>query len=151
MFFRTSLLLAILYFISFGIKGQMTFTMKDTTVAECDGIHTDSDLKTFPTGHYLANEDYIFSICPGQGATIYYSFTSFHTESLLDTLTFFDGPNILSPRLGQYSGNLNGALPATIVANSGCLTIQFTSDAVLEFPGWVANWNSTAIYLHSIK
>lgn len=144
MFFRTSLLLAILSFISFGIKGQMTFTMKDTTVAECDGIHTDSDLKTFPTGHYLANEDYIFSICPGQGATIYYTFTSFHTESLLDTLTFFDGPNILSPRLGQYSGNLNGALPTTIVANSGCLTIQFTSDAVLEFPGWIANWNSTA-------
>ena len=127
-----------------GMFSQQTFPMKDTTVAECDGIHTDSDLKTFPSGHYLSNEDYIFSICPGTGATIYYTFTSFFTESLIDTVTFYNGPNTSSPRLGTYSGNLNGALPPTIVANSGCLTITFKSDGVLEFPGWTANWVSTA-------
>lgn len=122
----------------------MTFVMQDTTVTECDGIHTDSDAKTFPAGQYNANENYTFSICPGSGATVYYTFTSFHTEPLLDTITFYNGPSTASPRLFQYSGNLNASLPPTIVANSGCLTIQFTSDAVLEFPGWIANWNSTA-------
>ena len=127
-----------------GLLSQQTFPMKDTTVVECDGIHTDSDLKTFPSGHYLANEDYTFSICPGTGATIYYTFTSFHTESLIDSVTFYNGPDTTSPRIGTYSGNLNGALPPTIVANSGCLTITFKSDGVLEFPGWIANWVSTA-------
>lgn len=126
------------------LLSQQTFSMKDTTVAECDGIHTDSDLKVFPAGQYLANEDYTFSICPGTGATIYYTFTSFFTEIGIDTLTFYDGPNTLSPRIGTFSGNLNGALPPTIIATSGCLTITFKSDGVLEFPGWVANWVSTA-------
>jgi gliding motility-associated-like protein len=129
---------------SFNVDSQSTFPMKDTIVAECDGIHTDSDAKIFPAGQYNANEDFTFSICPGTGATIYYTFTSFYTESLLDTLTFFNGPDILSPRLGQYSGNLNASLPGTIIANSGCLTIHFKSDGVLEFPGWIANWNTYA-------
>ncbi|MDA9261965.1 gliding motility-associated C-terminal domain-containing protein [Flavobacteriales bacterium] len=129
---------------SFNVVSQSTFPMKDTVVAECDGIHTDSDAKIFPAGQYNANEDFTFSICPGTGATVYYTFTSFYTESLLDTLTFFNGPNILSPRLGQYSGNLNATLPGTIIANSGCLTIHFKSDGVLEFPGWIANWNTYA-------
>ena len=144
MFFRITVLLTVLSFASFRVNGQMTFTMKDTTVAECDGIHTDSDAKTFPAGQYNANENFTFSICPGTGATVTYTFTSFHTEPLLDTITFFNGPNTASPRLGQYSGNLNASLPPPIIANSGCLTIHFKSDAVLEFPGWVANWNSTA-------
>ncbi len=126
------------------LYSQQTFPMNDTTVTECDGIHTDTDLKVFPAGQYLSNEDYTFSICPGSGATIYYTFTSFYTEPGIDTLTFYDGPNTLSPRLGTFSGNLNASLPPTIVATSGCLTITFKSDGVLEFPGWVANWVSTA-------
>jgi gliding motility-associated-like protein len=144
MYFKTSFLLAVLSFLSIGLNAQNTYTMKDTTVTECDGIHTDSDAKAFPAGQYNSNEDFTFTICPGTGATVYYTFTSFFTESLLDTLTFFDGPNRTSPSIAQFSGNLNSSLPPTIVATSGCLTIHFKSDAVLEFPGWVANWNSTA-------
>ena len=65
---------------SFNVDSQSTFPMKDTIVAECDGIHTDSDAKIFPAGQYNANEDFTFSICPGTGATIYYTFTSFYTK-----------------------------------------------------------------------
>jgi len=139
--------LVLSFYLFLGIKSllsQQTFPMKDTTVAECEGIHTDSDLKIFPAGQYLANEDYTFSICPGSGATIYYTFSSFFTEVGIDTVTFYDGPNILSPRIATYSGNLNASLPPTIIANSGCLTITFKSDGVLEFPGWIATWFSDA-------
>lgn len=129
---------------SFHLVSQATFPMKDTTVAECDGIHTDSDAKVFPAGQYLANELFVFSICPGTGATINYTFTSFYTELNEDTLTFFDGPDTLSPRIGVFSGNLNATLPPTIIATSGCLTMRFRSDGVLEFPGWTAVWNTYA-------
>ncbi|MGB1039490.1 MAG: gliding motility-associated C-terminal domain-containing protein [Flavobacteriales bacterium] len=144
MFKRIFIFFVFVVFLSFQLTSQMTFEMKDTTVAECDGIHTDSDFKTFPAGHYDELENYTFTICPGVGATIYYTFTSFWTEGGIDTVNFYNGPSTASPFIAQYSGNLNGSLPPTIVANSGCLTITFHSDGSLEFPGWIANWNSTA-------
>lgn len=61
-----------------------------------------------------------------------------------DTLYIFDGPTTASPLIGAYNNNSDPALylssiDASIFNTSGCLTVRFVSDGVIEGTGWKAN------------
>ena len=115
--------------------------MMNATVGDCNGILMDSDGNPITVGDYGHNENYIFTICVPGADSIIMSFLSFCTETGRDVITFYDGPDTLSPMIGlPVSGPT--AMPGTIIASSGCLTIHFISDASVSCTGWEANWSS---------
>ncbi len=138
-------LFAILAFLLFGAMqaaAQPVFNMMDTTVSVCKGKLYDSG---GPNNIYKNNEDYTFTICTGAQIKLVFNqlANKFCLEPGVDTIRFFDGPNTASPKIGAtYSGT---TAPPTIVANSGCLTIHFKSDANVAYCGWEASWTSTVI------
>lgn len=130
--------LAILWVIH-SLDAQDTYTMTNALVTECDGVLTDSDAGQIP-GTYDHNENFTFSICISQADKITLQFISFCTEEQFDILRIFDGPDTLSTLIGgPYSGVLS---PFSVTATSGCMTINFISDANVVCTGWVAVWTT---------
>lgn len=121
---------------------QTIYNMSNMTVTECKGILLDSENGS-PTGAYDHNENYTFSICIPGAPQITLEFDDFCTEEpfmgmYFDYMRFYDGPDTLSPQIGGiYSGI---TLPPDIVATSGCLTVNFISDANVACTGWEASW-----------
>ncbi len=116
---------------------QPTYNMSNQTVDDCKGFLLDSELGDLD-GTYDHNENYtFFFFIPGvQEITL--NFTSFCTELDFDYMRFFDGPDTLSAQIGPaYTGEPN---PPPITAYSGCLTINFISDASVTCDGWNAWW-----------
>jgi gliding motility-associated-like protein len=117
---------------------QGEYNMTNTTVFDCEGFLLDSDAGN--NENYDHDEDLTFSICISQANSITLLFSEFQTENKIDSIRFFDGPNINSPQIGSaYSGT---TLPPAIVAGSGCLTVNFKSDASLSFSGFRARWEA---------
>jgi len=78
------------------------------------------------------------TICPDNpGDAVTLTFTAFNTEAGYDQLLIYDGPTTAAPLVGTYSGT---ALPPAISSthSSGCLTLVFTSDGSVNYPGWAA-------------
>ena len=112
-----------------------------TTVNTCLGGLYDSG-GTGANVNYQNNENYVITVCPnipGDFMTLLWTvFTLDCTDNIpgpgtdADNVTIYDGPNTGSPTLGTYycgqlgPGSLFGATPANL---SGCLTIEFTSNA----------------------
>ncbi|MBO6517657.1 MAG: hypothetical protein JJ975_14015, partial [Bacteroidia bacterium] len=71
---------------------QNDYYMSNATVSDCKGNFYDSD-NGLITGDYDHNEDYIFTICVPNAASITLSFTSFCTESVEDFIIIYDGPD----------------------------------------------------------
>ena len=63
-------------------------------------------------------------------------FTAFNLENNWDFLRIYNGPTSSSPLLATLTGT---TIPGNITATSGCLTLVFTSDGVINAPGWLAN------------
>lgn len=120
-------------------KGQTTYPMANATVTECDGILTDSELGLIP-GTYEHNENLTFTICIAQAEEITINFISFCTEETFDILRIFDGPDTLSTLIGGPYTGAQG--PFSVTATSGCMTINFISDANVVCTGWVAVWDT---------
>ena len=80
-------------------------------------------------------------MCPDiPGQKLQLNFTDFNTQSGVDIMTVFDGDNNLSPIIGFFYGpNIPGIIRASALNSSGCLTIQFASNATVLATGWVAN------------
>ena len=98
---KKNLILSILV-ILFATSGfSATYKMKDTTIQDCNGTHTDTD--ALFGGLYGSNEDFTFSICPGTGATIYYSFSMLALEQGNDTIWFYDGTTQCPPDAYQMT------------------------------------------------
>jgi hypothetical protein len=106
-----------------------------------------------PDGDYSASENNTFVICPTQpAACITFTLDYYNIEqgfgANADALTFYDGPNTSSPVLAQIQGGgfgdpppaAGGGVCFTVQANSGCLTVQFTSDGVVEQEGFMGHW-----------
>ncbi|MEO7175727.1 MAG: gliding motility-associated C-terminal domain-containing protein [Saprospiraceae bacterium] len=137
---RYTILLLILVLCCFRASAQTEYHMSNLQVSDCEGILLDSDLGDVENT-YDHNENYTFTICVPAMATIKLQFLSFCTEDEFDYMRFYDGPDTLSPQIGgNYTGTLGGF---TITSNSGCLTINFISDANVVCTGWVANWTTT--------
>ena len=123
----------------FGLVCFFTFAqdinMQNGTFTRCSGVLFDSG----GNSDYSNNENFILTICPqNAGQTIKLDFTSFDTQSTEDVLTFFDGQTTSDPTIGSYSGTMSpGIIQAT--SSSGCITLQFISNAVTNTNGWAAN------------
>ncbi len=117
-----------------------TFNMKDTTIDDCDGILKDSDDEF--GGRYAANENFIFTICPGPGGQIIFDFSFLMLEPVYDSIRIYDGADTNGIFLGGWTGQ--PTTTPTLIASSGCITIHFTSDGTLQLNGWEATWQTVA-------
>ncbi|RKE99114.1 choice-of-anchor L domain-containing protein, partial [Ichthyenterobacterium magnum] len=90
--------------------------------------------------NYSSNENIVTTICPQNvGEFILLNFTSFNTENGADVLTIYDGDDTTASIIGTYSGtNSPGSIQASAVNTSGCITLEFVSNAGGTFGGWSA-------------
>jgi len=91
------------------------------------------------TGGYGDNEYYTFNIEPCGASSVTLNFNSFDTEQSWDFLKIYDGPDVSGDLLGSYSGN---SLPSSLTAQSGKMTLLFTSDGNTNASGFEASWTS---------
>lgn len=122
------------------------YTIDEGGSSACSGTLTDSG---GTDGDYGNNEDFTYTICPTQPHNCinftleYYNVESFASDEIL----FFDGPDTSSPQIGSVSGGEVGAnyggVCYAVAAQSGCMTIQFTSDASGFFEGFLGQWECT--------
>ena len=90
-----------------------------------------------PSSNYSDYEDFTQTFTSADGSPISIVFTSVGAESCCDYMYIYDGPNTSGTSL--YSSHLY-VLPTNTVytANTGSLTIHFTSDVSNSGLGWVA-------------
>lgn len=113
--------------------------MANGTVFSCNGTFLDSG-KGLIFGHYAHNENFTFTICGPDSASLSLTFQSFCTELDFDSLRIFDGVDTFAQQLGPaYSGS---QIPPTIQSSGHCLTFHFVSDANISCGGWRATWTS---------
>ena len=88
------------------------------------------------TGNY-GNNDLITTTvyADNPGDLVTFTFISFDTENNYDFFTVYDGPNISSPELGNFSGD---TVPDPITSShpTGALTFVFDSDGSVNDPGY---------------
>ncbi|WP_375238443.1 choice-of-anchor L domain-containing protein, partial [Aurantibacter sp.] len=135
---KKKLLICFLVFNSFLMYSQ-DVSMQNGTFNQCTGVFTDSG----SGGNYGNDENFTITICPDTSGTVMsLDFTSFSTQANADILTIYDGDSTASPVLGTYSGGPTSS-PGLVIASptntSGCLTINFTSDASVNSVGWTAD------------
>lgn len=119
---------------------QTIFNMSNSLVTDCEGTLLDSEAGPGGTT-YGNNENFKFKICSGGKITM--NFVSpFCVDSGFDWLRVYDGPDTNSILLGTFTGY---STPSTVVANSGCMTIHFSSDAITAYCGWEARWTTDKI------
>ncbi len=124
---------------------DVTFLVNEGGSDDCEGELFDTG---GPAGNYSDNENHVFSICPDQpGECIVFNLLSYNFEDTYEQLIFFDGPSTSSPQIeslgtGTFNG-LFGGVCYQVVATSGCLTVQFTSDQVFNFEGFHGEWHCT--------
>ncbi|TXD84353.1 PKD domain-containing protein, partial [Subsaximicrobium wynnwilliamsii] len=110
-------------------------SMQDGTFNQCQDRFFDSGGEF---GNYTSNENFALTICPNNaGDVIELSFTTFNTQ-LVDVMTIYDGADNTAPSLGSYSG-INSPLIVEASSPSGCLTIEFVSNATGVTIGWAAD------------
>ena len=114
------------------------------TLTACGGILYDSG---GPDGSYISNENHSITIYPeNQGEYVSLFFSSFELESCCDYLTIYDGVGVSSPVLqtGSNGTSLNGlTFYASPTNESGALTITFTTDGSVTYPGFSAEIGCT--------
>ncbi|MEN0006839.1 MAG: choice-of-anchor L domain-containing protein, partial [Bacteroidota bacterium] len=99
-----------------------------------------------PDGDYQNNEDFTFTICP-QELTNCINFSLQYYNLGLDNLTFYDGDDTNAPIIGSVGGASvagSGGVCYEVQASSGCLTVQFQSDATATFEGFAGSWACSA-------
>jgi gliding motility-associated-like protein len=102
-----------------------------------------------PDGDYSNDENYVFTICPSAPHNcINFTLQYFAIENFNDALTFYDGPNTSSPVIASLDGSgfgneINGGVCYSVFASSGCLTVEFTSDAAATYEGFYGSWQCT--------
>jgi ligand-binding sensor domain-containing protein len=84
--------------------------------------------------------DCFWLIRPPGAKQIRLTFTQFDTEEDYDFVTVYDGADTTARILGIFSGQ---SLPPTVVSTGGALLVRFTTDAVTQNLGWVANYFSS--------
>ncbi|MGQ0827661.1 MAG: glycosyl hydrolase family 18 protein [Bacteroidota bacterium] len=89
-------------------------------------------------GNYYNNENWTYTIAPAGSSSVTMTFSSFNTEANYDFLSIYDGATTTSPLIGKYSGTTS---PGTVTANSGKMTLKFTSDNATTGAGFAAAWN----------
>jgi hypothetical protein len=99
-------------------------------------------------GNYGNNRNDITYLCPdNSGEKVRLVFSQFNVAAN-DFLFIYDGPNLSSPLIGQFTGT---SLPAEVVSTdvNGCLTLRFTSDASGVAAGYTAAAYCCTLPLHT--
>ncbi len=112
-------------------------------IVECGGTITDPG---GPLNNYANNADIAWTICPDNpeaGEVVLIQFSEFDIENNFDFVTIYDGTDVAAPVLATYTG---AGIPADVFAtgDSGCLTVEFTSDGSVTDVGFVATVTCTA-------
>ncbi|WP_412987905.1 choice-of-anchor L domain-containing protein [Pontimicrobium sp. IMCC45349] len=112
--------------------------MQNGTITQCGGVFYDSG---GASGNYSSNENFVLTICPEDaGDLIQLDFFEFNTQLNADTLYIYDGQDTSAPLIGEYDGGAANSPGVVMASNaSGCLTIQYISDAAASTTGWAAN------------
>lgn len=105
------------------------------SIDQCDGTFRDSG---GPSGIYLNNEDYTYTITGSGPITV--SFSSFNIEASWDFLYIHDGTNTLAPQVVGSPFTGTGS-PGTITSTGNSITFRFTSDSRTNEDGWEAIWS----------
>jgi gliding motility-associated-like protein len=148
-YMRLLLCVLLVWFSQFCVA-QTVFSITQVGSDLCEGILYDSG---GPNGLYGAGEDFTFVICPKTPtACIEFSIEYYHLEDGTtpfsgDFLSFYDGPNVLSPKIGPSLGGSRyggGGVCYRIQAKSACLTVLFQSNATEQKDGFKAKWQCAA-------
>jgi len=116
------------------VKEKITkYNMSNKTVTACTGTLYDS---SGATANYSNDENYTFVINPTGADKVTINFNSWAVENSYDFLKIYNGTSASGILLGSYSGTT----PGTVVANSGAMTLVFTSDYTENRAGWEATW-----------
>jgi uncharacterized protein (TIGR02145 family) len=113
-------------------------------ITTCGGTMYDSG---GASGDYVNGENEQITIYPevdGEFVSLY--FASFQLESCCDYVTIYDGESTSAPILvpGSNGTSLNGqTYYASPTNESGALTVTFTSDGSVTYPGWAAEIGCT--------
>ncbi|MEI7802250.1 MAG: CUB domain-containing protein, partial [Bacteroidota bacterium] len=109
------------------------YEMSGTPIVACSGTFYDPG----GTGDYPTGVTYTQTICSGTaGQCVSLFFSQFDIENGYDFLSIYDGPTTAGTLIGTYTGTLS---PGSVTATSGCLTLVFTSDIIVGYPGWTAS------------
>jgi len=134
-FIHLAMCYAVMMAASLSAQNLPEFNMSDTTITICIGILYDSGGED---GLYNNNENITTVIETGGIITLTFQGV-FNVENNLDVLTIYDGPNTASPLLGIFTGT---NLPPSLTANSGAVTLVFTSDNSAIYAGFEMMWES---------
>jgi gliding motility-associated-like protein len=115
------------------------------TVKTCSALFYDSG---GANGNYQNNEDHTISFCSASGEKMRVEFLNFDTQDnnqtgrnhfRYDILYVYDGPDVNSPPLFEFSGLQSLVNLVPIVVSSGeCITFRFRSDNNTMRSGWEA-------------
>ena len=104
-------------------------------LTDCSGTFYDSG---GPSGNYLNNEDWDFSVCPDEpNLCIIININTYDLPADGDVLTLYDGPDTTGDVLGRYF--LTGA-NVELQTPSSCFTIAFESNTFVTSGGWDISW-----------
>jgi gliding motility-associated-like protein len=107
----------------------------DLILTDCRGILYDSGGENGPYGQ---SENISTTISTNGPITLTF-FNQFCVQNNFDFLNIYDGVDDSGMLLGQFTG-VN--LPPTLVANSGAVTLVFTSDLNVAYCGFSLEWES---------
>ena len=123
---------AVLSITCFSTHAQ-NYNMSSGTVQTCTGNFFDNGGSG---ANYSNNQNSIQTFCSSTtGTALQLNFTNFNIENGFDLLFIYNGSSTAAPLIGTYTGTNS---PGTVIANSGCITLRFTSDAVNNASGWAA-------------
>uniref|UniRef100_UPI00126A2974 choice-of-anchor L domain-containing protein n=1 Tax=Psychroserpens jangbogonensis TaxID=1484460 RepID=UPI00126A2974 len=130
-----TLLILLLSFSSFA----QDLLMQDGTFNRCEpDVFYDSG---GAAGSYSSDETIVTTICAeNAGDFISLNFTTFSTQLNTDILTIYDGDDTTAPVIGSFSGVAGpGVVTASVTNTSGCITLEFVSNATGTTTGWAAS------------
>jgi Zn-dependent metalloprotease len=115
----------------------------------CEGV-TDLTAQngTFTDGsgvlNYNNNANCKWVIAPAGATKINLNFTAFNTQSNIDKVYVYNGPDDTYPLLATWWGN---TLPSTISTTNGvgAMCVKFVTDATTTLSGWSADYTSTVV------
>ncbi|MBI4645173.1 MAG: PKD domain-containing protein [Bacteroidia bacterium] len=105
------------------------------TYTDCSGTLYDSGGEL----NYQDNTDGTVTIIPSDAASVTLTFISFNYEDGYDFLRIYDGPDVNSPLIGNYTGS---SLPGggVITTTSNTVTIEQITDQAVTASGFILNW-----------
>jgi Zn-dependent metalloprotease len=112
-------------------SGTTKITMINGTISDGSGL-----------ADYRNNANCKWVIAPTGATKITLNFTAFNTQTNIDKVYVYNGPDDTYPLLATWWGN---TLPPTISTTDGvgAMCVKFVSDASTTSSGWSANYTST--------